>query len=191
VPTGFAALDKKLGGGWPVGALTEILLNGEGAGELRCLMPALAGLTRDSDTSNPSDPARWVSWVAPPYIPYAPALAQHGLDISRLLIVRTNKSLDALWAMEQALRSSACLAAMAWLDDVDDRALRRIQLAAEAGQCWALIFRPARFAQRSSPAALRIQFKYVAGSPMLNIIRNRYGDLGAVRMSTCEQHAVF
>ena len=182
IPTGFDALDQKLGGGWPVGALTEILLSDEGAGELRCLMPAMARLTRASGLDR-SSPTRWVTWVAPPHIPYAPALSQHGLDVSRLLVARAHKPLDALWAMEQALRSSACVAVIAWFADVDDRALRRIQLAAEAGQCWAVVFRPARFAQCSSPAVLRIQLKFAAGGPVLNVIRNRYGNLGAVHLS--------
>jgi hypothetical protein len=202
IPTGFAALDEKLGGGWPVGALTEILLDGQGIGELRCLMPALARLTQDSGTpslassklTSPSSSAlgldiptatRLITWIAPPHIPYAPALAQQGLDVAKLLVVRTAKSVDALWAMEQALRSNACMAAFAWFHDVDDRSLRRIQLAAEAGQNWAVIFRPARYAQSHSPAALRIQLKFVVNGPVLNIIRNRYGDTGTVCLPHC------
>ncbi len=44
-PTGFAALDAELpGGGWPVGALTELLLPHPGVGEWRLLAPALAAL---------------------------------------------------------------------------------------------------------------------------------------------------
>ncbi len=46
VPTGFANLDAELpGGGWPSGALTEILGSCEGIGELGLLLPALARLT--------------------------------------------------------------------------------------------------------------------------------------------------
>jgi protein ImuA len=45
--SGHAALDAQLpGGGWPVGALTELLLPHPGVGELRLLAPALAALQR-------------------------------------------------------------------------------------------------------------------------------------------------
>src|SRR6266702_1573806 len=47
LPCGFPGLDAELpGGGWPAGALTEILPAHEGIGELRLLGPALAGLSR-------------------------------------------------------------------------------------------------------------------------------------------------
>src|SRR2546430_13734680 len=70
LPCGFPGLDAELpGGGWPAGALTEILLAHEGIGELRLLGPALAGLSRRG--------LRLV-WVAPPHLPYAPALAAAG-----------------------------------------------------------------------------------------------------------------
>jgi len=46
VSSGFPELDAGLpGGGWPAGALTEILPAHEGIGELRLLGPALAGLS--------------------------------------------------------------------------------------------------------------------------------------------------
>ena len=43
--TGFPALDEVLpDAGWPMGALTEILVSREGVGELRLVLPALAEL---------------------------------------------------------------------------------------------------------------------------------------------------
>src|SRR5687767_4935847 len=43
LPTGQSALDALLpGGGWPLGALTEICCAEEGLGEISLLMPALA-----------------------------------------------------------------------------------------------------------------------------------------------------
>jgi len=72
-PTGHAALDAELpGGGWPAAGLTELLLPAPGCGELRLLAPALAGLS--------------VLWVAPPLLPYAPALAALGLAVHRLTV---------------------------------------------------------------------------------------------------------
>ena len=125
VPTGFAELDARLpGGGWPAGALTEIHVERTGVGELQLVMPAAARLTQSG---------RWLTLIAPPYVPYAPALAAHGVRLSRLLLVRTAATEDSLWACEQALRSQACGAVLAWLDRVHERALRRLQLAAESG----------------------------------------------------------
>src|SRR5258706_15560147 len=70
VASGFPALDAGLpGGGWPAGALTEILPAHEGIGELRLLGPALAALSRLGLR---------LAWVPPPYLPYVPALAPGG-----------------------------------------------------------------------------------------------------------------
>ena len=57
VPTGYARLNRELpGGGWPAGALTEILCAGEGIGELQLVLPALAALSREG---------KRVAWLAP------------------------------------------------------------------------------------------------------------------------------
>ena len=47
IPTGFAELDAVFpGGGWPQGALTELLVPREGIGALQLLLPAVAGALR-------------------------------------------------------------------------------------------------------------------------------------------------
>ena len=112
------------GGGWPAGALTEIHVERAGVGELQLVMPAAARLTRSG---------RWLTLVAPPYVPYAPAFAAHGVMLSRLMLVRPATAEDGLWACEQALRSQVCAAVLAWFDRVPERSLRRLQLAAESG----------------------------------------------------------
>ncbi len=149
IASGLEALDAQLpGGGWPLGALTEILLQHHGIGELRLLMPALARMSREG---------RWLAWVAPPYLPYAPALAQMGVDLSRLMLIRPRDPGDTLWTMEQALRSRACGAVLAWPRRVDSRRLRRLQLATEAGRAMGVLFRPWQESRQPSPAALRLQ----------------------------------
>ena len=156
IPTGFRDLDRALpGGGWPLGALTEILADGYGIGELGLLMPALAALTKE----DPAKPKKWVAWIAPPFIPYAPALQQHGVNIDRLLMIHpTSSSKSRLWAIEQAVRSGSSVGVLAWVAaaDADDIILRRLQLAAEEQGCWVLLFRPANARLQRSPAALRI-----------------------------------
>ena len=94
IPTGHAVLNQFLpGGGWPRAALTEILLDGPGSGELQLVLPALIQLCAEGSP----DVNRWIGWVAPPYVPYAPALSQAGIKLSRLLLVHARKGLDELW----------------------------------------------------------------------------------------------
>ncbi len=151
IPTGFSALDSVLpGGGLPPAALTEILHGRHGMGELQLLMPALARLSRGG---------RWIAMVAPPFLPYAPALAAQGLDLSRVLTVHPGEASQSLWAVEQALRSGTCAAVLLWPRQCDERSLRRLQLAAEAGDSLGLLFREQTAAQQRSPAALRLMLE--------------------------------
>ena len=147
-PTGHAALDAVLpGGGWPGASLLELLLPMDGVGELRLLLPTLVRLARQG---------RSLLMVAPPYLPYAPALAAAGLDLARLRVVRA-EGRDALWAAEQGLRSGACGAVLCWPQGADDRALRRLAVAAEQGDALGFAFRPLRALQQPSPAGLRME----------------------------------
>ncbi|MGQ0429050.1 MAG: translesion DNA synthesis-associated protein ImuA [Gammaproteobacteria bacterium] len=152
VPTGFRRLDERLpGGGWPLAALTEILVPAAGVGEVRLLLPALRTLA----AKRPEAP-RWIAWLAPPHLPYAPALAAAGLDSSRMLVVRPQAGFDLLWAMEQALGSGACAAVLGWAEATGVAALRRLALAAEEGQNPGFLFRPLCHRDEPSPAALRL-----------------------------------
>lgn len=170
VPSGYAALDAELpGGGWPTAALTEILPQHEGIGELGVLGHALAALAGQG---------RWLIWVAPPYLPYAPALAAAGIDLSRLLIVRTRSPREMLWAFEQALRSQSCGAVLAWPERIAYTELRRLQLAAEGSCTLAVLFRPPRCITEATPAALRLRLDTQAGGLAVRILKRRGGVLG-------------
>lgn len=149
-PTGHAALDAALpGGGWPEAALSEILLPAAGLGELRLLWPTLARLSRAGER---------LALVAPPHLPYAPAWQAAGVDLGCLEIIRADEQ-DALWAAEQCLRSGSCGAVLCWPAQASDRALRRLQVAAETGQTLGFAYRPASAAHNPSPAALRLQLE--------------------------------
>jgi protein ImuA len=148
VPTGYPALDFELpGGGWPAGALTEILSDREGIGELELVLPALARL---------SWAGRRVVWLAPPHLPYAPALAAAGVNLANLAVVRAPGRRDALWAAEQVLRSGHCHALLGWFRRAGYDELRRLAVAAEGGAAWVALFRPSAAAAESSPACLRL-----------------------------------
>jgi hypothetical protein len=168
--SGYPRLDRHLpGGGWPRHALTEILLDHYGTGELQLLMPALAGL------SCAGDEAGWIAWIAPPFEPYPPALQQWGVRLSRVLIVRPKNAREALWAAEQALSSGNCAAVLLWSEDIDDAAGRRLQLAAGKGQSWAIAFRSLRALAEPSAAALRIRLDAGEEGTDLGILKSRGG----------------
>ena len=151
LPTGFRALDARLpGGGWPLFTLIELLVPTAGIGEIRLLLPALRSLTAAG-----TEP-RWVAWLAPPHLPYAPALADAGLDPARMLVIRPRAGVDRLWAMEQALRSGACAAVLGWTGEARDPMLRRLKLAAEEGRTPGFLLRPSAHRNEHSPAALRL-----------------------------------
>ncbi len=164
LPSGFAALDAQLpGGGWPRGSITELLLDAPGIGEVELLLPLLAAATEPSLNL----------WVAPPWLPYAPALAARGITPERMLVVRPETRAATLWATRQALASTACHAVLAWLDRPDMAALRRLQLASEDSGTPLFLFRPLSAARQPSPAGLRLQLSAAAQGLRVDILKRR------------------
>ena len=169
IPTGHASLDAVLpGGGWPASALTEIVLAREGIGELTLTLPALARLQAQR---------RDIVWIAPPHVPYAPALARGGIDLARFMIVRCASLADQLWAFEQALRAPECGAAFAWLGTADERVLRRLQIAARDGSTWGVLWR--RPAQRAIATAspLRLAVDRCEDRLSITVMKRRGAEL--------------
>ena len=74
-------------GGWPETALTELLLPADGIGELRLLWPTLARLSRTDGM---------IALVAPPYLPFAQAWANAGVQLNRLQVIRTDPPAPAV-----------------------------------------------------------------------------------------------
>lgn len=173
LPTGYPELDACLpGAGWPCNALNEILVADFGGAELQLVAPALRQLCEQQQQS---DEPYWLTWISPPHTPYAPALVTAGLELSRVLMVRTRRSCDALWAAEQAMRSGTCRAVLLWSDQADARHLRRLQLAAEEGQCWAVIFRLHCVSGQASPAALRLRLVNDENATHFDLLKVRGG----------------
>lgn len=163
--TGHAQLDEVLPtGGWPEAALSEILLPADGVGELRLLWPSLARLTAAGER---------VVLVAPPHIPYAPAWQAAGVDLRHVQVVQAGELRDALWASEQCLRSGSCGAVLCWPQLAEDKALRRLQVAAESGQTLGFACRPLQAVRNPSPAALRIAID--AQPEQLRVLKCRGG----------------
>ncbi len=167
IVTGYRELDALLPrGGWPLGSIVELLSAATGVGELSLLLPALCHLAQTGRT---------IVWIAPPYVPYAPALALRGLPLERVLIIHTRSTQESLWAAEQALRCPAVGAALGWPAQIVDKNLRRLQLAAEAGGSLGILHRPAEAAAEASPAALRLQLQGLADGLRLHILKARGG----------------
>lgn len=151
ISSGYAKLDAQLpGGGWPRAGLAEVLHAQPGLGELRLLAPALADLSEEQD--------RWIAWINPPAIPYAPALGRFGIRTDRLLMIHPKNHADALWAAEQAARSGTCSAVLIWLDEnrLKHAETRRLQVAAKQGNSLACLFRSTQAARHASAAELRL-----------------------------------
>lgn len=179
VATGWLALDRMLGGGWPLGQLTELFIDLDGMGELSLLLPALGRLMRADVASGV--PAGWGAFIAPPYVPYAPALLSAGIDLSRLLVVHARQDMDSLWAMEQALHSQTCCAVIGWSTVANDAVLRRLQLATERSATWTVLFRPSHLRLTASPAPLRIHLSWQQQGTRLAVhVLKRRGGLSAM-----------
>lgn len=134
------------GGGLARAALHEVLAAAPGCGAAFCaLLLARAG------------PGA-VLWIAAgdgggdDLVAWPPGFARFGLDPARLVLARTARWPDALWAMEEALRCPAVAgaalvpgrgtAAPGGAAALDLTATRRLQLAAEAGGALGLLLRP-------------------------------------------------
>jgi len=179
--SGFPELDARLvGGGWPKVGLVEILATHLGSGELRLLLPLLAAVTHQPQ-------ARWCTWIAPPLTPYAPALAAHGVNLSRILIVRAPKGKERApeWATEQALICGACDVVLTWITQpLKPRIVRRLQLATQRGRTLAFLLRPwsSRVVQEPSHALLRLGVEPESlgnrAGVRLTLLKSRGGALG-------------
>ncbi|MGJ7579127.1 translesion DNA synthesis-associated protein ImuA [Variovorax sp. RHLX14] len=178
--TGHSALDVELpGGGWPVGALTEILLGAPDAHVWQLLLPVLARAA--GARKGP------VVLIGAPHEPFGPALAAGGLPSESLMWVgggspdrggRTGStgstSQSHMWACEQALRCADVAAVMAWLPQARVGELRRLQLAAAQHEGLLFVFRPESVALSASPARLRIRLVSAEGGQMdVHLLKRR------------------
>lgn len=193
-PSGHAVLDEALpGGGWPHGQLIELLLDHPGIGELGLLLPALATTTRSgrscawilpcqaeaspSAAPQPSiaaDPAA----ALPHALPYAPTLAEAGVDLTRNIFVKPLTAREGGWALEQSLRAAHLGMLLGWLPEgasaeADFRCLRRLHLLAQRNSAMAFILRGSRHAGAPSPAPLRLQLQHEGGLLQVRVLKRR------------------
>jgi cell division inhibitor SulA len=151
--------------GWPLSGLIEVLPTWDGLGELQLILPTLAALTQQH---------RAVVLVAPPYRPCIAHWQQHGLDLTHVFTVHAEGN-DALWAMEQALRSGHCGAVIGWLNKSDDKSLRRLNVAAQDGNALCMAYRPSSAEHNPSPAVCRLRVTRRDQQSAVRVIKCRGG----------------
>ena len=163
VETGFAELNDALpGGGWPMGSMTELMVQQPGVGEIRLLRAAFRALG-----------SRRVVLLGSPHAPQGLSWLEWGLDPARLVWVRAQKTADALWSAEHLLRSATCGAVLFWQQKIRPESLRRLHLAAQAGEALFFMIRPLNAALDSSPAPLRLTVEPSEEGARVNVIKRR------------------
>jgi protein ImuA len=174
-----AGIDPVLGGGLSCGAFHELAPAGPiHLGAAIGFAMALAGLASRGRGET--------LWIATDFAaceagaPYAPGLDRFGFDAGHLVMLRVPRPVDALWAMEEALRCGALSGVVAELTadgpDADLTATRRFALAAREakGSTLGLLLRH-RATPMPSAAATRWEIAAAASQP------DRFGGLGAER----------
>lgn len=173
VETGFPSLSPQLpGGGWPMSTMVDLLLQQNGIGEMRLLAPALRSVAE-----------RRVVLLQPPHAPQAIALAALGLPPASVIWLRAERTGDMMWAAEQVLRSGSCGALLFWPDQIGSGSaryrpvrsdsLRRLHLAAQAGETLFFMMRPLAAATDSSPAPLRLSVEPAMGGINIGFVKRQ------------------
>ena len=160
--SGWKEFDNYLDGGWPRASLIEIFSNNYQGMSL--LLPMLARLSQKYNL---------LTFVNPPYLPFAPGLSNSGIDLKKVLLIKDTEESQSLWAAEQALKSSVCSVVLMWPRRLKAAQVRRLQLAAERGDCIGILFRPIGDLKFSAPSALRIKFLFTLLGFNVEILKQR------------------
>lgn len=144
---GIPALDAALGGGRAMIGLDRASVHeiktstahgaSDAAGWAAAIGFALRLAVRRSATASATSPTSLL-WCWPKAIAreighlYGPGLEALGLDPSRIVFVETARARDALWAMEEALKSGAAGLVMGVLQDLSLVEARRLSLACQS-----------------------------------------------------------
>ena len=155
--------------GWPANALVEIITPLWGAGELQLVLPLLRTL---------SNAGKWILWIAPPCLPYAPGLALTGVDTARIIVVKpdagtviSRTSTPTLWSIEKALQNPACALVLAWPGYLSGKHIRRLQLAATTGRTLGILFHHRNL--RHSASVLRLQVENSEDALQVTVLKAR------------------
>ncbi len=204
IPLGLSRADALLGGGLAPGALHEISPAAPvHLGAAFGFALALAALARKENLGREilfiqTDMARFEGGAA-----YGLGLDLFGLPARRLLVLRARRPIDALFAMEEALKCRGLASVIAELpdDSADLTATRRLSLAARDHDGIGLLLR-----QRSTslPSAAMSRWEVAAASGVrdtyggigmtafqLSLVKNRRGPCGRFGVAWCHHELAF
>lgn len=137
--SGIDYIDQSLThGGWQSQTINEVISSESISEQLDILLPTLTKLSQQG---------RWIVLVGAPKAGLKPLLESNGIDTSRVLLVHPKGQVDALWAMEQALMSGNSSAVLGWPGEIDNRDLKRLQLAAKRTSALTFLFKATSSAQ--------------------------------------------
>lgn len=155
--SGCPALDELLPWhGFRRGALVEWLSAADGAGAWTLALLAAREACRNGGMLVVMDTHREF---------FPPAAIRLGIEPEQIVVVHATNTADADWAMDQALRSPAVAAVLAWPETLGDRTFRRWQLAAEEGGCLGLLLRPEAVRPTPSWADVRLAVEPLPTAP--------------------------
>jgi protein ImuA len=200
LPLGVPAVDAALGGGLACAALHDLSAAPVHLGAAAGLALALAALSPEK--------AKQTLWIATDFgmletgALYGPGLDHIGLDTARLLAARVARPIDALFAMEEALKCRALSTVVAEIDgEIDLTATRRLSLAAREGGALGLLL---RHKPSDAPSAARTRWEIAACPSVpdelgglgrtaftLSLVRNRRGPCGTWTLTWDHHERVF
>ncbi|MGN8157329.1 translesion DNA synthesis-associated protein ImuA [Salinisphaera sp. RV14] len=165
--SGWPWLDALLpGGGYPLAAVTEFLVESAGRGELSLLLAALKPRLEAWPDSR-------LVFVEPPHRLNAPALDGAGIDRARVPVIRCRDTAERVWSIEQLAAAGGFVAFVLWDDNLDTPALRRLQLASEKAGGPVFVYRDLACARHRSPAALRLAIQSRNGRQKIEVLKCR------------------
>ena len=185
---GAPTIDAALGGGLPGAALHEVSATPLHLGAAAGFALALAALAQERAKERTKERTKETLWIATDFgsletgALYGPGLDQFGLATGRLLIVRVARPVDALFAMEEALKCRALSAVIAELGEAPDlTATRRLSLAAKDHDGLGLILRQSALQHGSNdaPSAARTRWQVTAAPS----VPDEFGGLGCTAFS--------
>lgn len=148
--SGYPELDAGLEGGLPTQGVIDIHSD-IGIGELRLFLPYI--LQRQARQQH------LLVIIAPPLQINGEMLAELGIDLNQVLVIRPGDQQQALWAAEQCLKSDCCHTVLSWLQNLEIHQVKRLQLAAKQSHAVQVIFRQQQTQGLSLPVTLSMSLQ--------------------------------
>ena len=144
---GLPGLERLLcDAGWPRGGLVEWLAEGRGTGSTSLALWASRAAWRDS----------WLVMIDSRRELHAAAAVPFAVDLRKTVFIRPERPPEALWSLEQALRTRGIGAVVCDVEQLSRQECRRLQLAAETGGGLGILLRPAK--ARGQPSFAEYRF---------------------------------